>query len=86
MSIISYFLGKFYKNLNSYVHFQNYTSELYFKIIFVYYICIIGHTYFPKTASTAKIIISQITQPGKFSGVSTMLIYISELYKRHIAE
>jgi hypothetical protein len=56
------------ENLNYHDTFQNYD-------------CIIGNTHFPKIARTAKIIISQITQPGKFSGVSTIIRNIAEFYK-----
>lgn len=43
---------------------------------------ITGNTHFTKIVRTANIIISQITQPGKFSGVSTIIIGISGLYKK----
>jgi hypothetical protein len=43
---------------------------------------IIGNTHFTKIVRIANIIISQITQPGKFSGVSTIIIDISESYKK----
>ena len=41
-----------------------------------------GNTHFTKIVRTANTIISQITQPGKFSGVSTIIIDISESYKK----
>ncbi len=43
---------------------------------------IIGNTHFTKIVRIANIIISQITQPGKFSGVSTIITDISESYKK----
>jgi hypothetical protein len=48
---------------------------------------ITGNNHFTKIVRTINTIISQITQPGKFTGVSTTIgvstiIFISELYKK----
>jgi hypothetical protein len=46
---------------------------------------ITGNTHFTKIVRIKNTIISQITQPGKFSGVSTIITDISESYKKTIA-
>jgi hypothetical protein len=45
-----------------------------------------GNTYFTKIVRTAKMIMSQITQAGKLSGVSSMIINNVESYKRYMLQ